>query len=87
MDSQIIRRIPRLMMSAQEIAEFDREQDQQTKAVTATVGPAKETGFVNDNEGVCPICHETMKLSVANGVDVYTCVPHRIAMPIRNEGQ
>lgn len=70
----IERKIPRLMMPS-------------GKKHVASVASSKETAFVNAVEGQCPVCKTQMKLSVANGVDVYVCVNDRVAMPIRNEGQ
>jgi hypothetical protein len=55
------------------------------EAVTGSTSIA--LAFVNDVEGQCPICKKQMPMSVANGVNVYVCIDHSVAMPIRNEGQ
>ncbi len=41
--------------------------------------------FTNEVEGHCPVCKSQMKTSVANGIDVYVCMDHRVTMPLRNE--
>lgn len=51
----------------------------------AAGGNKTETAFANDVEGECPVCNTPMKLSVANGVDVYVCLQHRVVMPLKNE--
>jgi hypothetical protein len=40
--------------------------------------------FENTEEGVCPVCHEPMKPTSANGVDSLVCLAHRIVMPVRD---
>jgi hypothetical protein len=44
-----------------------------------------QTAFANEVEGHCPICAHPMKTSVANGIDVYVCMDHRVTMPLKNE--
>lgn len=46
---------------------------------------AKTVAFTNEVEGECPVCHTPMKTSVANGIDVYVCMDHRVAMPLKNQ--
>lgn len=35
--------------------------------------------------GLCPECHKPMERSHANGIPVFTCDQHRIAIPIADE--
>jgi len=76
------RRIPKLMV---------RPPSQST---TAHVGlerkvpkghGTKTVAFTNEVEGQCPVCHQAMKTSVANGIDVYVCMDHRVTMPLKNQ--
>lgn len=76
------RRIPRLMMRPPE----------KTVASSASVtrkipqGPhTKVVAFTNEVEGECPVCHQPMKTSIANGIDVYVCMDHRVTMPLKNQ--
>lgn len=40
----------------------------------------------NTAYGECPLCHESMKESSANGIPVLTCLKDRIVMPQKNHG-
>jgi hypothetical protein len=80
--SSVERRIPKLMVRPPE----------KTLASPINVirrvpqGQRTTVAFTNEVEGQCPVCHQPMKTSVANGIDVYVCMDHRVVMPLKNEG-
>lgn len=45
----------------------------------------KQTARIeNTQEGICPSCHQQMRLSVANGIPVHVCMEHSVVMPLRD---
>lgn len=80
--SNVERRIPKSMVRSPEKILAS------SASVTRRVPEGQKTktvAFTNEVDGECPVCHQPMKTSVANGIDVYVCMDHRVTMPLKNE--
>ncbi len=57
----------------------------QTKRVDPLQKQVKEEArWVNINVGVCPVCQQPMKILKTNGINSYTCISDRIALPVQD---
>ncbi len=81
--SDVERRIPKLM--ARPTTETSSSGSARRLPRLLCAKQKTQAALVNEVEGQCPVCKSPMKLSVANGIDVYVCMDHRVVMPLKNE--
>ncbi len=79
------RRIPKLMVRPTVETSTVGNSVRKVPKLLCTPTPKVQTAFTNEVEGQCPVCLKPMGTSVANGIDVYVCMDHRVTMPLKNE--
>ena len=79
------RRVPKSMVRPEVQVSSTQATARRIPKLLEAKAPSVQTAFTNEVEGHCPICANPMKTSVANGIDVYVCMDHRVTMPLKNE--
>jgi tRNA(Ile2) C34 agmatinyltransferase TiaS len=49
---------------------------------TAKTQSTETARMVNDEHGVCPSCRNPMEQAISNGIQVFTCLKCRAALPV-----
>lgn len=86
--SSLERRVPKSMVRPEVQVSSTQATARRTPKLLEAKAPkahSVQTAFTNDVEGHCPVCANPMKTSIANGIDVYVCMDHRVTMPLKNE--
>jgi hypothetical protein len=83
--SSLERRVPKSMVRSEVQVSSTQVTTRRTPKLLDVKAHTVQTAFTNEVEGHCPVCGNPMKTSIANGIDVYVCMDHRVTMPLKNE--